>query len=88
MISTGIDHYFLILFFPPHKKAHDGQMEQWTNQQANRWTNMVAVGVMMECQGPGIGISVVIFAFSAVKKTRDRPTDGRTNPLKEMRGCI
>ena len=44
-----------------------------------------------DSQGPRIGQSFIIFAFSFIKKNAgqtDGPTDGRTNPLIEMRGRI
>ena len=52
-----------------------------------------------DSQGPRIGQSFIIYAFSVIKKNAgqtdrrtdgptDRRTDGRTNPLIEMRGRI
>ena len=71
-----------------------------TNGRKNRLIEMVmAVTVMLlmsdDSQGPRIGQSFIIFAFSVIKKNAgqtngqtDRRTNGRTNPLIEMRGRI
>ena len=98
MISDGpgVGQPFIVCAFSATKKKKT-MREGSTNGQKNRLIEMVmAVTVMLlmsdDSQGPRIGQSFIIFAFSFIKKTRDRQTDGpidrRTNPLIEKRGRI
>ena len=94
--SWGWSSIHCLRVFRHKRKTRDGPI----NAQTNPFIEMVMVLTVIflvsdNSQGPRIGESFIIYAFSVIKKNAgqtngptDRRTDGRTNPLIEMRGRI